>query len=302
MADLRGDPAFPLYRVRFHKVDGPDPRQFLSEAADLDPDDVEQIERRFARLDKASPQGPWTTSALTAVAERPGSSRRRPRRVAAGRAGCVQAQRAQAQGAWADLEPGAWVPTVAQGRGLHGGQTASLAGMKIDCHPSPGSLSRSSRGRGGRAWLGSTAWLRPRHRTIPSWHWPSPAWRRPVSTWRRRSQSPSHVRRPSPRISHGTSPKPVGDGSLWGWGARFGRTSPVVLADHGSRLCRGCGSTSRLSGRCGRHGSREVLSVSMATTTGSRSMTPFFNPGPIDHPDIPVVDRRGQPGHVPAGR
>jgi hypothetical protein len=71
VADLRGDPAFPLYRVRFHRVEGPDPRQVLSEAADLDPHDIEQIDRRLARLDKASPRGPWTTSALTAVAERP---------------------------------------------------------------------------------------------------------------------------------------------------------------------------------------------------------------------------------------
>lgn len=71
VADLRGDPAFPIYRVRFHRVDGPDPRQILSESADLDPSDIEQIDRRLARLDKASHQGPWTASALAAVAESP---------------------------------------------------------------------------------------------------------------------------------------------------------------------------------------------------------------------------------------
>ena len=57
--------------MRFHRVDGPDPRQVLSESADLDPSDIEQIDRRLARLDKASHQGPWTASALAGVAESP---------------------------------------------------------------------------------------------------------------------------------------------------------------------------------------------------------------------------------------
>ena len=71
VADLRGDPANPLYRVRFHKVDDPDPRLLLSETADLSPEDVDRIELRLARLDRASPKGPWTAAALTAIAESP---------------------------------------------------------------------------------------------------------------------------------------------------------------------------------------------------------------------------------------
>jgi hypothetical protein len=71
VAELRGDPRSPVWRVRFQKVDEPDPRQLLSETADLAKSDVDQIEQRLARLDKASPNGAWTESALASIAESP---------------------------------------------------------------------------------------------------------------------------------------------------------------------------------------------------------------------------------------
>jgi hypothetical protein len=71
VAELRGDLRSPLWRVRFHKVNEPDPRQVLSETADLTESDVDKIEQRLARLDMASPDGAWTESALASIAESP---------------------------------------------------------------------------------------------------------------------------------------------------------------------------------------------------------------------------------------
>ena len=68
LADLRGDPALPLYRIRFRPVDGPDPRDVLAETAELAADEVAAIDARLARLDKA---GAWTAQVLRAIAERP---------------------------------------------------------------------------------------------------------------------------------------------------------------------------------------------------------------------------------------
>ena len=71
VADLRGDQALPLHRVRFHKVEEPDPRLVLSETADLSPEDLDLIDQRLARFDRASAKGPWTAAALGAIAESP---------------------------------------------------------------------------------------------------------------------------------------------------------------------------------------------------------------------------------------
>jgi hypothetical protein len=59
-AELRGDPDLPVYRIRFHRVDEPDPRSVLAASDDLSPADRAEIDRRLARLDRASPIGPWT--------------------------------------------------------------------------------------------------------------------------------------------------------------------------------------------------------------------------------------------------
>ena len=71
-ADLRGMPDLPLYRIRFHVVDGPDPRDELAATHDLSPDEVAGIAARLQRLDKASRSGAWTATTLDLIADRPG--------------------------------------------------------------------------------------------------------------------------------------------------------------------------------------------------------------------------------------
>ena len=72
VGDLRGTPDLPLYRIRFHVVDEPDPRDELAATAELDPGEVADITARLQRLDRASRTGPWTAATLDPIAERPG--------------------------------------------------------------------------------------------------------------------------------------------------------------------------------------------------------------------------------------
>jgi biotin operon repressor len=69
--DLRGDPALPLYRIRFRPLDGPDPRAELAATAALTDADAAAITRRLARMDEASKRGPWTTDVLELIARQP---------------------------------------------------------------------------------------------------------------------------------------------------------------------------------------------------------------------------------------
>jgi len=71
LADLRGDPEAAVYRVELRPLAEPDPRSALAADNALSENDVAEITRRLDRLDKASPRGPWTTTALTLIAERP---------------------------------------------------------------------------------------------------------------------------------------------------------------------------------------------------------------------------------------
>lgn len=50
---------------------GPDPRVALRENAELTDDDVADIDRRLARLDRASSHGPWTMATLALIGRRP---------------------------------------------------------------------------------------------------------------------------------------------------------------------------------------------------------------------------------------
>jgi hypothetical protein len=62
VANLRpGDE--PVYRIAFHLYTGPDPRH--TDRSD------DEITRRLARLDKASPRGPWTAETLALIAATP---------------------------------------------------------------------------------------------------------------------------------------------------------------------------------------------------------------------------------------
>jgi hypothetical protein len=70
-ADLRGDAADPVYLLRIHLVDTPDPRDELAHSDRLTPSDVDDIAARLARLDAASNEGPWTAATLAIIAERP---------------------------------------------------------------------------------------------------------------------------------------------------------------------------------------------------------------------------------------
>ena len=60
-----------MYRIRFHRVDEPDPRSVLAASDDLSPDDRTEIQRRLDRLDRASTTGPWTRAVLETIAARP---------------------------------------------------------------------------------------------------------------------------------------------------------------------------------------------------------------------------------------
>jgi integrase len=72
LADLRGDPALPVYRIRLRRIDGQDPRAELARAASLTEADVAAITSRLARMDRSSRRGPWTGAVLALIADQPG--------------------------------------------------------------------------------------------------------------------------------------------------------------------------------------------------------------------------------------
>ncbi len=74
VGDLRGDPALPLYRIRFRPLDAPDPRDELAATATLADSDAAAIAGRLERMDRASKRGPWTMQVLTQIASQPGVS------------------------------------------------------------------------------------------------------------------------------------------------------------------------------------------------------------------------------------
>jgi len=61
-----------LYLLRFRRVDEPDPRAVLAASADLDEAARAEIDARLARLDRASPRGPWTAATLALIRDHPG--------------------------------------------------------------------------------------------------------------------------------------------------------------------------------------------------------------------------------------
>ena len=70
VADLRGTPDLPLYRIRFRAA-GPDPRAALAASQELSDADRADLDERLARLDAASSHGPWTAETLRLIGERP---------------------------------------------------------------------------------------------------------------------------------------------------------------------------------------------------------------------------------------
>jgi hypothetical protein len=71
LADLRCSEQTPLYRVSFHRIDGPDPREELAANVDLTATELAALAARLARMDAADSHGPWTTAVLTQIADRP---------------------------------------------------------------------------------------------------------------------------------------------------------------------------------------------------------------------------------------
>jgi hypothetical protein len=69
---LRGDPGDPVYRIGFHAVREPDPRDVLAHDDSLTDEAIVEIDRRLDRLDGASSHGPWTAATLAVIAEHPG--------------------------------------------------------------------------------------------------------------------------------------------------------------------------------------------------------------------------------------
>jgi hypothetical protein len=71
LAELPKDDALPVYRIAFHLVPGPDPRDQLAANDELSAEDLAELDRRLARLDAASSHGPWTAAVLDVIARRP---------------------------------------------------------------------------------------------------------------------------------------------------------------------------------------------------------------------------------------
>jgi len=71
VAQLRGEPELPVYRIAFHRVDIEDPRTTLANTTQLSASEVADIDARLDRLDRASKYGPWTAGVLALISEYP---------------------------------------------------------------------------------------------------------------------------------------------------------------------------------------------------------------------------------------
>lgn len=76
LAQVRTDEGRQLFRIHFHRLDEPDPREQLAAETDLGDEALAEITTRLDRLDRASSIGPWTRSTLRLIAENP--ARRAP--------------------------------------------------------------------------------------------------------------------------------------------------------------------------------------------------------------------------------
>ena len=68
---LRGTEEWPTFLVKFHLVEGPDPRDELAAQSTLSPADLEDLKARLAKFDEFSNQGPWTTDTLRLIQAKP---------------------------------------------------------------------------------------------------------------------------------------------------------------------------------------------------------------------------------------
>lgn len=65
-------PARKLYRVEFKRLNEPDPRELLANNVSLSDTDLDEIDARLQRFDKASSWGAWTGQTLALIEENPG--------------------------------------------------------------------------------------------------------------------------------------------------------------------------------------------------------------------------------------
>jgi hypothetical protein len=68
---LRGNEDWPTFLIKFHLVEGPDPREQLAAQSTLTPADLDDLKTRLARFDELSNHGPWTTAVLRLIQSKP---------------------------------------------------------------------------------------------------------------------------------------------------------------------------------------------------------------------------------------
>jgi hypothetical protein len=68
---LRGNEEWPTFLIKFHLVEGPDPREELAASDDLSAAELEDLRGRLARLDELSRNGAWTTDTLRLIQAKP---------------------------------------------------------------------------------------------------------------------------------------------------------------------------------------------------------------------------------------
>ncbi|MET9268305.1 hypothetical protein [Kribbella sp. NPDC003557] len=68
---LRGDESLPTFLIRFHLVEGPDPREELAAQTELSPDDLDDLRARLGHFDELSHHGAWTLETLRLIQTRP---------------------------------------------------------------------------------------------------------------------------------------------------------------------------------------------------------------------------------------
>ncbi|MEV8373244.1 hypothetical protein AB0P21_10940 [Kribbella sp. NPDC056861] len=68
---LRGNEDWPTFLIKFHLVEGADPREELAATAELTEEDLEDLRTRLAKLDELSKHGAWTTAVLQKIQARP---------------------------------------------------------------------------------------------------------------------------------------------------------------------------------------------------------------------------------------
>ncbi|TCC01730.1 hypothetical protein [Kribbella soli] len=68
---LRGDDTLPTFLIRFHLVEGPDPRDELASQTSLTPEDLDDLRARLSQFDELSHHGPWTAETLRLIQTTP---------------------------------------------------------------------------------------------------------------------------------------------------------------------------------------------------------------------------------------